>query len=151
MCDACSSGYPVIGDIAWLFADPRQALAEWRGRLGMLTRHLAAEAVAMRAQAGAPSIPAATRRRLELVAAAHDGQIARLEALLAPLGLEQTSATLPTQQGLRTRLPLEQGLTNYYVNLHRDWAWGDEENARAIEEVRAVLGGQLNGLGRTLV
>lgn len=151
MCDACSSGYPVIGDMPWLFADPRQALAEWRGRLSMLTRHLAAEAVAMRAQASAPAIPATTRRRLDHVAAAHDDQIARLEALLAPLGLEQAGATLATQQGLGTRLPIEQGLTNYYVNLHRDWAWGDEENARALDEVRAVLGGQLNGLGRTLV
>ena len=51
MCDACSSGFPVIGDIAWLFPDPRQALAEWRGRLGMLCEHLAAEAAAMRSAA----------------------------------------------------------------------------------------------------
>jgi uncharacterized protein YbaR (Trm112 family) len=151
MCGACSSGYPVIGDVPWLFADPRQALAEWRGRLGMLTQHLASEAAAMRASAGAAGIPPGTRRRLELVAAAHEDQVSRLNALLAPLGLEQASATLATHQGLGTRLPLEQGLTNYYVNLHRDWAWGGEENARALEEVRAVLGGQLTGLGRTLV
>jgi hypothetical protein len=28
MCGACSSGFPVIGEIPWLFAEPRQALAE---------------------------------------------------------------------------------------------------------------------------
>jgi hypothetical protein len=150
MCDACSSGFPVIGDIAWLFPDPRQALAEWRSRLGMLAEHLAAEAGAMRAAASEPGNVAATRRRLELVAAAHQDQIARLRALLAPLGLD-AGAALATHQGLGTRLPLQQGLTNYYVNVHRDWSWGDEENARALEAVRAALGGTLAGLGRTLV
>jgi hypothetical protein len=150
MCDACSSGFPVIGDIAWLFADPRQALAEWRGRLGMLTEHLAAEGAAMRAAAAGAGVAAATRRRLEHVAAAHDDQIARLRALLAPLGIEP-GAALATHQGLGTQLPLQQGLTNYYVNLHRDWSWGDEENARQLAEVRAAAGGSLAGLGRTLV
>ena len=150
MCDACSSGFPVIGDIPWLFPDPRQALAEWRGRLGMLADHLAAEGAAMRAAASGPGVVAATRRRLEHVAAAHEDQIARLRALLAPLGIE-AGAALATHQGLGTRLPLQQGLTNYYVNLHRDWSWGDEENARALDEVRSALGGSLAGLGRTLV
>jgi hypothetical protein len=150
MCDACSSGFPVIGDIPWLFPDPRQALAEWRARLGMLTAHLAAEAAAMRAAIAAAVAPA-TRRRLEHSAAAHEDQIARLRALLAPLGLDPTSIALTTHQGLGTRLPTEQGLTNYYVNLHRDWAWDDEENTRALEALRAALGGSLSGLGRTLV
>ncbi|HTU68629.1 MAG TPA: methyltransferase domain-containing protein [Steroidobacteraceae bacterium] len=149
MCDACSSGYPVIGDIAWLFADPRQSLAEWRGRLGMLAEHLAAEAAAMRAAVPAAAVDA-TRRRLEHVAAAYEDQIARLKALLAPLGIEP-GASPATHQGLGTKLPLQQGLTNYYVNLHRDWCWGDDENARGLDEVRAALGGSLAGLGRTLV
>ena len=56
-----------------------------------------------------------------------------------------------THRGVGTRLPLEQGLTNYYVNLHRDWAWGEEENAAGLAEIVAVLGGNASGLGRTLV
>ncbi len=151
MCGACSSGFPVIGDLPWLFADPRQALGEWRGRLTLLVQHLASEAAAMRAEAQAPGLPAATLRRLAHVAAAHEDQIARLGALLAPLGLDQSGAAEGTLRGLGTRLPTEQGLTNYYVNLHRDWSWGEAENAAALEEVRAVLGGSITGLGRTLV
>jgi hypothetical protein len=150
ICGACSSGFPDIGEIPWLFADPRQALAEWRGRLSLLTQHLASEAAAMRSGlAGARN--AGTRRRLEHVANAHDDQIARLRTLLAPLGLEQASIAEATHQGLGTRLPTEQGLTNYYVNLHRDWAWGDEENQAAMQELRSLLGGRFEGLGRTLV
>ncbi len=151
MCGACSSGYPVIGEIPWLFADPRQSLAEWRGRSSLLTQQLASEAEAMRAEASEPALPATTRRRLESVAAAHDDQVARLHALLAPIGLDQASASEATLQGLGTRLPTEQGLTNYYVNVHRDWAWGDDENGASFSEIRAALGGSLAGLGRTLV
>jgi hypothetical protein len=150
ICGACSSGFPVIGEIPWLFPDPRQALAEWRGRLSLLTQHLSSEAAAMRAGIRS-GISAATRRRLEHVSAANDDQVARLQALLAPLGLEQASIAESTHQGLRTRLPTEQGLTNYYVNLHRDWAWGEDENAAALQELRAVLDGNLTGLGRTLI
>jgi len=149
LCDACSSGYPVIGGIPWLFADPRQALGEWRGRLGLLNQHLASEASAMRAEAAGPGITPATRRRLEHVAQAHDDQARRLGALLAPFG--ETQGSQATHQGLGTRLPTEQGLTNYYVNLHRDWAWGGEENAAALAELAAALGGGVGGLGRTLV
>jgi hypothetical protein len=151
MCGACSSGYPVIGEVPWLFPDPRQALAEWRGRLSLLTQHLASEAAAMRAEAESPGCTETTRRRLTHVAAAHDDQVAKLNALLAPIGLDQASAGQGTLQALGTRLPTEQGLTNYYVNLHRDWCWGDEENAAALAEIRAALGGSLAGLGRTLV
>jgi len=151
MCAGCSSGYPVIGDIPWLFPEPRQALSEWRGRLGMLTQYLASEAAAMRAGLAVAAEGSATRRRLEYVASAHEDQVHRLKTLLAPLGLEQSVVPEPVHQALGTRLPLEQGLTNYYVNLHRDWAWGDEENAAGLAEVVQVLGGRATGLGRTLV
>ena len=150
ICGACSSGFPNIGDIPWLFPDPRQALAEWRGRFGLLTQHLASEAAAMRASLAGALSPA-TRRRLEHVARAHEDQIERLRLLLAPLGLGEGGISEATHMGLGTRLPTEQGLTNYYVNLHRDWAWGDEENQAALQELRALLGANLAGLGRTLV
>jgi len=149
MCAACSSGYPVIGDIPWLFPDPRQALAEWRGRTSLLIQYLASEAAAMRAALPGTTV-AATRRRLEHVAAAHDAQIERLRELLTPLGLDQASISEATHQALGTRLPTEQGLTNYYVNLHRDWCWGADENAGAVAALGAALG-NLAGLGRTLV
>jgi len=150
ICAACSSGYPVIGGIPWLFPEPRQALAEWRGRFGMLSQFLASDAAAMRAEAAGSTLEA-TRRRLAHVAAAHDDQVSRMAALLAPLGLEQSGMSEATHRGVGTSLPIAQGLTNYYVNLHRDWAWGAEENAAALGELIGVIGGNARGLGRTLV
>jgi len=151
ICGSCSSGFPVIGEIPWLFPEPREALTEWRGRLSLLTQHLATEATAMRASLQRGDVSSGARRRLEHVAKANEDQIRRLQALLAPLGLEQASASEATHRGLGTRLPTEQGLTNYYVNLHRDWAWGDEENQASLQELGALLGGGFAGLGRTLV
>jgi hypothetical protein len=150
ICGACSSGYPEIGDVPWLFAEPRQALAEWRGRFGLLSNFLASEAAAMHA-AAAGDVARATRRRLEHVAAAYEDQSRLLADLLAPLGLDQSSMNEAAHRGVGTRLPLEQGLTNYYVNLQRDWSWGADENAAALGELAVVLGGEVRGLGRTLV
>jgi N2227-like protein len=151
MCGGCSSGFPVIGEIPWLFPEPRQALSEWRGRLNLLTQHLATEARAMRSSLQGSDLHPGARRRLEHVAKANEDQIERLRRLLAPLSLEESSVAEATHRGLGTRLPTEQGLTNYYVNLHRDWAWGDDENQAALQEIRTLLGGDLAGLGRTLV
>ncbi|HKU90552.1 MAG TPA: methyltransferase domain-containing protein [Steroidobacteraceae bacterium] len=150
ICGACSSGYPVIGEIPWLFPEPRQALAEWRARFGMLRQYLGSEAAAMH-EAAAQDVGKATRRRLEQVAAAYEDQVRLLAELLAPLGLEQSAMHEATHRGVGTKLPLEQGLTNYYVNVHRDWSWGAAENAAAVGEVAVVLGGELRGLGHTLV
>jgi hypothetical protein len=150
VCGGCSSGYPEIGDLPWLFPEPQQAVSEWRARFGLLSQHLASEAAAMH-RAAAEEVTRATRRRLEHVAAAYEDQGRLLADLLAPLGLGQSAMNEATHRGVGTRLPLEQGLTNYYVNLQRDWSWGAEENAAALGELAVVLGGELRGLGHTLV
>src|SRR5262245_57460554 len=62
LCSACSSGYPVIGDIPWLFPEPRLALADWRARLSLLGQHLESEAAAMRAGVATGGAVPATRR-----------------------------------------------------------------------------------------
>jgi hypothetical protein len=36
-------------------------------------------------------------------------------------------------------LPADQGLTTYYANVHRDWAWGEEENEASFAIVQAAL------------
>ena len=151
MCGGCSSGFPVIGEIPWLFPEPRQALTEWRGRLNLLTQHLATEATAMRASlqgAICLRVPAGawnTSRRPTKTRFSGCGCCSRHS------GSNRPSIAEATHRGLGTRLPTEQGLTNYYVNLHRDWAWGDEENQAALQELRALLGAGVGSLGHTLV
>ena len=137
ICVGCNAGYPVLGDVPWLFAEPQSMLAQWRGRLQFLLLSIEREVRALRAEL-AGSLTGLTRQRLELLATAHEDHARRLSRLLAPLDLAATHAGYETHLALRTRLPSDQGLTNYYVNLHRDWAWGNDENEASLALIRST-------------
>ena len=114
--------------------------AEWRARLQFLLQELEREARTLRTELAASGLLPSTRRRLELLATAHEDHSRRLRELLAPLDVAASRTSYETHLALRTRLPADQGLTNYYVNVHRDWAWGIEENDASLALVRSVVG-----------
>jgi uncharacterized protein YbaR (Trm112 family) len=131
-CAGCRVDFPRLGSIPWLFAEPNAALGEWRGRLQFVLQRVQRDEQQIRAALARPDLRAATRARLEHLAHATADHGARLAALLGPLALERHAAAIETHLALRTRLPADQGLTTYYANVHRDWCWGDEENAAAL-------------------
>jgi len=138
-CLSCRTDYPAIGGVPWLMPEPRAALSEWRGRLHHLLTHYAAESRRQRdALDGLPS-PGLARRRIEHVADALDDQAARIRALMLPLGADRRSEAHAVHVALGTELPLNQGLSTYYPNLHRDWCWGDAENRASLAAVMAAL------------
>lgn len=124
-------------------------LAQWRGRLQFLLLSIDREVRTLRAEL-AGSLGALARQRLELLATAHEDHARRLTRLLAPLDFAATHTGYETHLALRTRLPSDQGLTNYYVNLHRDWAWGAAENDASVALIRSVAGHHASW-GTTLV
>jgi ubiquinone/menaquinone biosynthesis C-methylase UbiE len=138
-CDACGTNYPRLGPLPWLFRDPDAVLGEWRNRLTLYLEELAQDERLARADLADPSLLAAARPRLMRLADAYAGQRERVAELLAPLALGATPAALATQRALGTRVPQHQDLHSYYTNLHRDWAWGGEENARSAELVGRAL------------
>jgi hypothetical protein len=143
-CAGCGTRFPLLAGIPWLFAEPGQRLAEWRQRLALLLREYESQGAALRAEADAQ--PAGTtRRRLARTADAMRSHLGCLERLLRPLAALPDSPRRETLLALRTRLPLAQDLTSYYVNLHRDWVWGEAENAAALEIVGALLEGSRRG------
>lgn len=137
-CGACGRRFPCVGGLPWLFAEPAAARADWRARVHLLLGHLSREASLHRLALAQPNLRATTRRRVVAQAEALDAQAALLRDLLEPLGLTGRADPHEVHLALGTRLPLSQGLTNYYPNLHRDWCWGDEENALSLQEVLAV-------------
>jgi SAM-dependent methyltransferase len=138
-CLSCRIDYPQIGDIPWLMPEPRLALTEWRGRLHHLLTHYAAEAARQRAALDDGGTGGLKRRRIEHVAAALDDQAARIRELMSPLGIDRRSEAHAVHVALGTELPLQQGLSTYYPNLHRDWCWGDAENEASLAAVLADL------------
>lgn len=138
-CLACRVDFPSLGGIPWLMPEPRAALIEWRGRLHHLLTHYGAEAARQRAAfpRAAPGSP--TRKRLERMAGAYDDQAARVRELMQPLGVDRRQEAHAVHVALGTELPLAQGLSTYYANLHRDWCWGDAENEASLAAVVRTL------------
>jgi len=147
-CPGCRVAFPVFNGLPVLFAEPAAALGEWKARWHMEIRRLGDEAqrYARALEAAEPDGP--TRRRLALLARASTDHADRLRTLLAPLGLDTLQAGHESYLALRTRLPTSQRLNTYYNNVHRDWCWGDEENAASADIVAATLGSMT---GRMLV
>jgi len=148
-CASCATRYPLVDDIPWLCNEPEAVLGEWRTRLRALTTELEHQSARYRAAINDDLTLAATRNRLKLLSSACSDHARRLKSLLAPLGVANTGAAPETYRALVAPLPVGQGLTSYYANLHRDWCWGDAENEAAFRAIDAALGsGQP---GRTLV
>jgi uncharacterized protein YbaR (Trm112 family) len=137
-CPACRTGFGSIRGIPWLFAEPDAARGEWRNRLHFELSRLARDADALRGELKQQELRDATRARLERQLDATEAQRRALLQLLSPLDVTPDAAVFESHLALRTRLPADQGLNTYYANVHRDWSWGEEENAAALEQVRAL-------------
>ncbi len=149
-CGACKVEFPALAGIPWLFAEPDASLGEWRGRYRMAVQKLGGEVAECDRELDRKDLRSLTRRRVERYRNAVDEHRRRLMKLLEPLDAHTTTAAYETYLALRTRLPPDQGLYTYYGNVHRDWAWGKEENAASLGQVRAVVQDNAT-LGRTLV
>lgn len=138
-CTACKIDFPDIDGIPWLFAEPQASLGEWRGRLQFALQQLGKEAAGLEAELQSNALRPLTAHRLQRYKEAVDLHRHQLQTLLHPLDVESMSGGYETYLALRTRLPSDQGLNTYYANVHRDWAWGDEENTASMQQIRSVL------------
>jgi uncharacterized protein YbaR (Trm112 family)/SAM-dependent methyltransferase len=138
-CAACKIEFPSLDGIPWMFAEPQATLGEWRGRLQFSLQQLSQESAQLDAELKNKDLRPLTRRRIERFKKATDSHRRSLQKLLQPVDVQSVHGTFETYLALRTRLPADQGLNTYYANVHRDWAWGDEENKASLKQLRAVL------------
>ncbi len=138
-CKACKTDFPSIAGIPWMFAEPQAALGEWRGRLQFALQKLGQEATFLEQELKNKSLSQLAERRVERYRKCVDSHRRKLARLLHPIDVQSLRGNVETYLALRTRLPPDQGLQTYYANVHRDWAWGDEENAASLKQVQAVL------------
>ena len=138
-CEACKIDFPSLDGIPWLFAEPQAALGEWRGRLHFVLQTLARDTASVDAELAGKELRPLTRRRLARYRKALDAHRGKLAKLLRPLDVQSLQAAHESYLALRTRLPADQGLNTYYANVHRDWAWGEEENRASLHQLQSVL------------
>jgi uncharacterized protein YbaR (Trm112 family) len=138
-CAACKIDFPLLDGIPWMFAEPDASLGEWRGRMQFALQQLSHETASLDSEIKDTELRPLTKRRLERYRNAVDSHRRSLQKLMQPLDVQSTSGNYETYLAMRTRLPVDQGLNTYYANVHRDWAWGDEENQASMKQIRAVL------------
>lgn len=139
-CTGCKTEFPKLDGIPFLFADPATSLDAWRTRYHARIRELEHENRALEAALAEADLPRPASQRMQLVRSANAAHIGELNSILAPLDTVSLTASHETYLALRTRLPGDQGISTYYANLHRDWCWGDEENAESLRLVLEGLG-----------
>jgi len=139
-CSGCGLTFPLLDGVPCLFPEPGATLAEWRQRLQFALEKLVRDAGSLQLELQNPRLRPLTRERLVQLQGACVDQARRLGELLSPLALHQSQLALATHLALQTRLPADQGLTTYYTNIHRDWSWGETENAESLKLVSGALG-----------
>lgn len=138
-CKACDINFPAIDGIPWMFAEPDASLGEWRNRLQMALQKISHEAAGLDHELQDASLRLLTRRRTERYKKALEQHRRKLAKITRPLDVQSMSGNYESYLALRTRLPVDQGLNTYYANIHRDWAWGDDENEASLKQVRSVV------------
>ena len=149
-CPSCKIDFPLLDGIPWMFAEPAAALGEWRGRLQFALQQLSQDAARLDHELEDQDLRTLTKRRLERHRKALESHRRSLQKLLKPIDVQSLQGSRDTYLALRTRLPSDQGLNTYYANVHRDWSWGNEENAASLQQIRAVVNESAE-LGNVLV
>jgi SAM-dependent methyltransferase len=140
-CTKCATRYPVVSGVPWLYREPDLVLGEWRNRLRLYQDDFISELRAVEADLAVDKLSTATRRRLMRLRDAYGAQREAVAQLLDPLRCPVSSATGAVMRAFGIAVPRRQDLHSYYANLHRDWCWGLEENAREFSAVSRRLPG----------
>lgn len=155
-CRDCGARFPVHDNgaarVPWLFADAGATLTEWQARLNGFLNDNAAEQARLQVALEDQFVGKTGRKRIRRLLHARREQRDQVTEILAPLRLDTGGGTAQhAATSLDHKLPKSLGLTNYYANVFRDWAWQNGENeqlAAAIADALARSGTER--LGKTL-
>jgi hypothetical protein len=132
-CERCGTRYPLVGSLPCLALDPDQYRTLWGGRLERYRAVIHARAATLDLEAARPHLLERTRDRVRKVSAALRADLAVMGDLFEPL--------LPRVRGPSLLEETTGGVSpvlGCYEHLHRDWVWGEKENAAALDIVRSL-------------
>lgn len=133
-CASCSTAFPFLNEIPWLFSSPESVRTQWMSKCGSYLSYLKQKVSSLNTQLRSVDLQASTIRRLELMAKGMEHNLHQMTSLLDPLfnnktqpdhrsSLPETPNKIPTKQGPRTYMDL----------LFRDWAWENNELTETIQ------------------
>lgn len=134
-CAACGTHYPTCGGIPCLLEDPALFRGLWRARLGDYLQAIDWRISALTAEANAPRLLPATRKRIRHVYEA----IASDRRVLLDLFGELVSSGEGASELLPSRDPKAgDTILTYAELLFRDFVWGGTELAATLDMVRRL-------------
>lgn len=143
-CSSCRVEYPVFKfgehQLPWLFDKPTDVLLQWKARLNGFLANNAAEQRRLNKALMDPSLSPLGQRRIRRKLNATEIHKAQILDLVSPLGFDDLDFDHSNARALvRSKLPKSQGLTGYYTNVLRDWAWNNGENQHLLASVTQML------------
>ena len=142
-CPHCDARFPLIHcgnvDIPWLFADPYSTCVEWKARYNGFLHRNAAEQQRLKRALSNHEISRTAKRRITRLLRARTQHREQVTRLVAPLELESIEWPPDMADVLQSKLPKNQGLSSYYDNVFRDWAWDNGENEAVFDVVADAL------------
>ncbi len=142
-CRECDVRFPIIQcgkiRIPWLFPKPDAAWLEWKARYNGFLQSNSAEQERLRKALGDARNSRTGRRRISRLLKARKQYRRQVAEIIAPLGLEHIDWPPDVSDRLHNKLPRNQGLSSYYNNVFRDWAWNNGESEALFEAIDEVM------------
>ena len=153
-CTHCQTEFPVFSSgslsVPWLLPYPENALLDWNARFNSFLQSNLSEQFRLNTALETGRKGVLARKRLTSLYQAKEGQRAQILSLLEPLGFDLLENS-EVACALYGALPKIQGLSSYYSNIFRDWAWENGENEELLGSIeRALEYGDRDHLGRVL-
>ncbi len=154
-CTHCRTHFPIYksgnSDVPWLYEQPQQMLLEWKARLNGYLHMNAMEQRHLKDALKDKRLSKTAQKRINKVLQAKKEHQAQLLTIINPLGLEEKDFNSPVNSinALHSKVPKVQGLSSYYDNIFRDWAWNNGENEHLLSAVESVMSNE-KSLGKIL-
>lgn len=127
-----------LDGIPCYFAEFAQVKAGWSMDAKRLLFHLEANAQELARQFERPGMPRSTRERLKGVRRSSLEQRDTLKRVVA--ALEPEKIPMPAFfEHFTGQAHTAPPLLEHFMNLHRDWSWGDAENSASVEAIAGLV------------
>jgi hypothetical protein len=144
-CSQCSTEFPSLGGIPWLYKTPTTVISDWRNRYNYAMAILNDEIQSIKQALKDDELAPLTIERLRKLLQAKAEHGKAIHKILAPLEVKEVDQ-VEYHIALRNKLPESQTLMSYHTNIFRDWAWESDENQASVECLRPYFASRPPGV-----
>jgi len=138
-CNACSIIFPNFNGIPWFFKSVDSTILQWQARISALLQKLEYQKRLLQDDLLRVGLLPETKERLQCGVQGVERNLKSLKDLLSPLMGVQQKKPNDIVLSLIDKVPFEQTIDSYFVNIFRDWSWETDENQLTLKALVKVL------------